>query len=77
MAPNHEQLEAAVTSLNKGLQAWSTNLRFRLEDGSNQVVIQVIDVETGDVVRQVPSEEILHMSQELGKLRDLAFHAQA
>lgn len=77
MAGDQQQLDEAIAMLNQGLQAWSTNLRFRLEDGSNQIVIQVVDVETGEVVRQVPSEDVLHMSQALGKLRDLSFRATA
>lgn len=77
MSSGQDQLDEAVAMLNQGLKAWSTNLRFRVDDDSGQVVIQVIDVETGKVVRQIPSDDVLHMSQALGKLRDLSFRASA
>lgn len=75
--PDDDELNNAVRDLNSRLSAWSTNLRFELDEDTSRVVVQVVDIETGDVVRQIPSEEVLHMSKMLGKLRDLSFHVSA
>jgi len=75
--PNPENLEQAVATLNQGLRAWSTSLRFQIDEEANRVVIQVVDADTGEIVRQIPADEALALSREMGKLRDLAFRASA
>ncbi len=77
LTPDDETLSQALRELNQRLHAWSTNLRFQLDDETSRVVVQVVDAETGDVVRQIPSEEVVQMSKMLGKLQDLAFRASA
>lgn len=75
--PDDNSLTEAMRELNARLDAWSTNLRFEIDEDTSRVVVQVVDIETGDVVRQIPSEEVLHMSKMLGKLHDLSFRASA
>ncbi len=77
LAPDDPLLEEALRTLNEKMRAWSTNLRFEVDDDTSRVVVQVVDAKTGEVVRQIPTEEAMHMSRELGKLQDLAFHASA
>ena len=77
LQPDDDALAQALNELNQRMHAWSTNLRFELDDETSRVVVQVVDSETGDVVRQIPSEEVLQMSRMLGKLQGLAFHASA
>lgn len=77
LQPDDQELEQALRGLNEKLRAWSTNLKFEVDDDTSRVVVQVVDVTTGEVVRQIPSEEVLNMSKALGKLQDLAFHTSA
>lgn len=77
LQPDDDALAQALRELNQRLHAWSTNLRFEIDDETSRVVVQVVDSETGDVVRQIPSEEVMQMSRMLGKLQGLAFHASA
>jgi len=77
LQPDDLELEQALRGLNDKLRAWSTNLRFEVDDDTSRVVVQVVDSATGEVVRQIPSEEVLNMSKALGKLQDLAFHTSA
>lgn len=42
-----------------------TQLRFRVESDVGRVVVQVIDVQSGEVVRQIPREEALALAREL------------
>jgi flagellar protein FlaG len=77
LQPDDQALEQALRGLNEKLRAWSTNLRFEVDDDTSRVVVQVVDSATGEVVRQIPSEEVLNMSKALGKLQDLAFRTSA
>jgi len=72
-----ENVAAATEVLNTRLEGWNTNLRFKINEDDSRVIVEVVDVESGDVVRQIPTEEVLYMSKELDRLRDLAFKAQA
>lgn len=77
LQPDDQELGQALRGLNEKLRAWSTNLRFEVDDDTSRVVVQVVDAATGEVVRQIPSEEVLNMSKALGKLQDLAFRTSA
>ena len=77
LQPDDEELKQALRGLNEKLSAWSTNLRFEVDEDLSRVIVQVVDADTGDVVRQIPSEEIINMSKALGKLQDLAFRTSA
>lgn len=45
------------------------SVRFERNEAHNGLVAQVIDRESGEVIRQFPAEEILELSQRLDDLR--------
>ena len=62
-----QELQEKLTSFGK-LKGWA--IHFSLVPEFDRPVIQVIDAETRQVIRQIPSEEILQMNkrlQEMGK----------
>jgi len=64
-----EQIENAVTKLNEFVQTNSTQLNFSVDEGSNKQVVKVTDSKSGDIIRQIPSEEILRLSERLQELQ--------
>ncbi len=50
-----------VTVMNDVMRQYG--LRFELSEFDSRVITQVIDRETGDVVRQIPAEEMLTIAQ--------------
>ena len=67
--------EAKMEEVNVKMRQLSVGLSFEMtEDGSDNIV-KVVDQDTGDLVRQIPSEEFLEMSKRLdsifGELSDL------
>lgn len=63
--PEPADLSRMVEKLNDYLRQNSRNLQFRYDDTSGRTVITVVDASTGDVVRQIPSEELLAMSERM------------
>ncbi|MDP5290696.1 flagellar protein FlaG [Oceanimonas sp. CHS3-5] len=55
-----EQVESFVSTFNRGLQ-------FRVDEDSGRHVVTVLDSDTGDVVRQIPSEELLDVITRLNE----------
>ena len=79
--PNLQVSRAAVTeavdAINAHLQHVSRNLKFSVDQESGRVVVKVVDGETDAVIRQMPSEEALAISQALDKLQGLIIERKA
>ena len=72
--PSLEELTGAVNQLNGYLEEAHRGLRFTIDDDSGRTIVRVIDTETDEVIRQIPSEEMLvvirHFSEMTGKIFD-------
>jgi flagellar protein FlaG len=67
---NSEQLQETVREMNQKVQSLRRNLQFSIDEQSGRTVIKVIDAETHETVRQIPSEEILNVAHRLMELNE-------
>lgn len=67
--PTLPQLAQAVKNINKTLQEQSRNLEFSLDTDSKRTVIKVIDQKTKEILRQIPSEEVLEIAKALDHMQ--------
>lgn len=74
---SREEVEAAVATIQDFVQTVRRSLNFSLEEGSGRVVVKVTDAGSGDVIRQIPSEEALQLAENLSEVRSLLFKAKA
>ena len=65
------QLGDAVAEINQSLRQASIGVQFEFDKEANTMVTKVMDVESGEVIRQMPSEEVVRFSKALGKLQGL------
>ncbi len=72
-----DQVESAVSTIQEFVQSVRRNINFSLEDTSGRVVVKVTDANSGDVIRQIPSEEALQLAESLEEVRSLLFKAEA
>lgn len=63
-----EKLQGVVTDLNSSIQGVQRNLAFSVDDNSGEIVISVTDKQSGEIVRQIPSEEALELAKKLHEL---------
>lgn len=56
-------LEKALDEINEQMKAWSTQLQFEVDPDVHQVVVSVVDAESGDVIRTIPSEAVLKIAK--------------
>lgn len=61
-AQDVQQLEAAVETANKLMDLSSYHIRFRIDEDSDRLQVSLIDNETQEVIREVPSKEMLEIS---------------
>ncbi|MFI8743993.1 flagellar protein FlaG [Pseudomonas sp. NPDC077186] len=72
-----QPVEEAVSSIREFAQSIQRNLNFSLDDSTGRVVVKVTDGVSGEVIRQIPSEEALRLAETLDEVRSLLFNAQA
>lgn len=74
---SREQVEDAVATIQEFVQSVRRSINFAVDDGSGRVVVKVTDAGSGDVIRQIPSEEALKLAENLSEVRSLLFKAEA
>ena len=60
-----DSIEGAVSDLNNLAQQMRRELQFSVEEESGELVVKVIDKETDEVVRQIPSEVLLELRKRM------------
>ena len=64
-----KQIQAAVSELSGFVQTNKRQLNFSIDEGSDKQVVKVIDAESGEIIRQIPTEEVLKLSERLQELQ--------
>jgi len=72
-----EKLTEAVDKINEMMQQGKQMLTFQLDDDSGRMVVRVIDSQSKEVVRQIPSEETLNFAKYVDGLVGLIFNKKA
>lgn len=62
---NEAEISAAVAELNRYVAGSRTDLRFTVDRDAGEVVVSIVDSESGQVLRQMPSPEALRIARYL------------
>ncbi len=66
---NRVQLEEAVANVESFLKVQNRDLAFTIDEDTNRSVVTVKDSQSGDVIRQIPSEEVLKLADRIQELQ--------
>lgn len=69
-APSRKDVDAAVKKLNDSMSSSSQSLQFSVDHDSKEIVVKLIDQNTGDVLRQIPTPEALQMAKAIDETLD-------
>lgn len=64
---SEKEREKAVEHMNDFISSMNTGLSFRTDEQSGRDVVTIYEQSTGDIIRQIPDEELLEV---LRRLRD-------
>lgn len=65
-----EQVQKAMKEVQQAVEATSPNsLQFAIDHDSGKTVVKITDVKTGELIRQIPSEEMLELARSLDKMQ--------
>ncbi|KJK00472.1 hypothetical protein UB43_14555 [Pseudomonas sp. 21] len=76
-ANNRRSLNEAVSRLREQAQSVQRNLEFSVDDASGETVVKVVAADTGEVIRQIPSEVALKLAESLKEAGNLLFSERA
>lgn len=75
--PSEEAVHKAVSDINKAIQNFSQGLQFSVDKDTQRVVVKIVDQQTNQVIKQIPTEEALEISKSLSKLQGLLVKHEA
>ena len=76
-AESNVTIEDAVVKLEAFTQSIGRDLVFRVDESTGRTIVSVIDRETKEVIREIPGEDALKLSQEIDQMRSLIFSVKA
>lgn len=72
-----EKLRAAVEKIQEFVSSAASDIEFSIDEESGRTIVKVIDRETEDVIRQIPSQEMLDLAKALDRLQGLLIKQKA
>ena len=69
-----QYLAQAVEKMQSYLQeTLNVSLDFQIDDKTNEVIVRVCDKATGEVIRQIPAEDVVRLREQLEEYRGALF----
>ncbi|HAY10790.1 MAG TPA: flagellar protein [Thauera sp.] len=72
-----EQVEQAMDEVRKAISPVARDLLFSIDEDTGRTIVKVVDASTDEVIRQIPSEEIISIAKALDKLQGLLVEQKA
>ena len=76
-AVDPDELQRALDEVRRAVEPVARNLQFAVDEDSGRTVVKVIDTSTKEVIRQIPSEEVLSIAKALDTLKGLLIKQEA
>lgn len=76
-AEHDAQVKQVVEHINQAMQSLSSNLNFSVDKDTGITVVKVMDTETNQLIRQIPSDEILSIAKAIDTLQGLIIRQKA
>ncbi|MEN8179486.1 MAG: flagellar protein FlaG [Pseudomonadota bacterium] len=65
-----QELEGAVSQMKDFAQMLNRELQFDVDEDLGRTVVRVLDKESGDLIRQIPSEEVLALAKQMKEMHE-------
>ncbi|MDP2903887.1 MAG: flagellar protein FlaG [Methylovulum sp.] len=72
-----DRVDSALKNINSFFQMSKRTMQFSVSEGSGKMVVEIKDEKTGEVIRQIPSEEVLQLEKKLDEVQGLLFSKKA
>ncbi|MFT5712532.1 MAG: flagellar protein FlaG [Glaciecola sp.] len=72
-----EALEEVVMQLSEVMSLMNKGLAFSVDEDSGSAIVKVMDINSGEIIRQIPSDEALELAQKLQDVKGLLMRTEA
>jgi len=73
---SEEQVKSAVSDLNKTLKMLNVSRQFEVDKEIDKIIVKILDSEKKEVIRQIPSEEVVKLSKNVREMIGLLFDSK-
>ncbi|MGN6580997.1 MAG: flagellar protein FlaG [Bordetella sp.] len=70
-------VDKALQSVNDQLHSWDAQMQFTIDPDTHQVVVDIIDPQTGKTISTIPSETVLRIAKMIAKFQGNAVKTEA
>ena len=74
---SNEELAEAVQDIQSRLEVVGTRLGFSIHEETEDIVVEITNRESGELIRQIPSDEVLELRARLDELVGILFDKKA
>ena len=67
--PAPQQVQQALQTINRALQTSNSNLEFTIDQSTQKTIVRIVDSESGELIRQIPSDAALAIAKSIGELQ--------
>ena len=75
--PTREVVEKAAREIQEFVQKMGRNLNFSIDETTGYHVVRVVNPDTGELIRQLPSEELLKIARDFERLNNVLVSQRA
>lgn len=75
--PSREVVAKAAADIQQFVQSMGRNLSFSVDETTGYNVVRVVNPNTGELVRQLPSEELLKIARDFQRLNNVLVSQRA
>ena len=75
--PAREDVEQAAVRVKEVLRGTTSRLEIEIDHDLHKAVIKVFSGESGEIIRQIPSQELLDLAKHLDEPKGLLVHERA
>lgn len=76
-AGSDQDVQHAVQKIQETVANLAHNLLFSIDEDTGRTIIKVMDTNTDEVIRQIPTEEAIEIAHTLDKVQGLLFNDKA
>lgn len=69
-----EEVVARIGQMVERANSRQTDLKISVDSNSHDVIVQIVSQQSGEVVRQIPPEELVDLHRKLADMRGVLFH---
>ena len=71
--PSVPRVRQSLEDINKVLTGFSISVQFQIDPDYKDLIVKVVDQDTGKLIRQIPTEDVVKMSKAMDSLKGLLF----